>query len=129
MKEYVVNEKGEKTRVILDIAEYEKLREAAEEAKRMTEHPGIAFRGPERGRRAWVPGTAFDVWEIVDIHQGKGEKRLFEEHPISGRQLAIALNYYEAHPEQIDAHIEENDQPLEYWHAKYPSLDIQVFEY
>ncbi len=31
MKEYVVNEKGEKTRVILDIAEYERLREIEDE--------------------------------------------------------------------------------------------------
>lgn len=129
MREYVVNEKGEKTRIILDIEEYERLREAAEEARRMTEHPGIAFRGPEGRRRAWVPGTAFDVWEIVDIHRGKGEKRLFEEHPLSERQLEIALDYYEAYPKGIDAKIEENDRPLEYWRAKYPSLDIQVFEY
>ncbi len=129
MREYIVNDKGEKTRVILDIAEYERLREGAEEAKRTREHPGIAFRGPEGRRRAWVPGTPFDVWEVVDLYRGKGGKRLFEEHPISERQLRIALGYYEGHPEQIDARIEENDQPLEYWRAKYPSLDIQVFEY
>ncbi len=31
MREYIVNDKGEKTRVILDIAEYERLREIEDE--------------------------------------------------------------------------------------------------
>ncbi|HEX3391838.1 MAG TPA: hypothetical protein VHS55_04685 [Solirubrobacteraceae bacterium] len=34
--------------------------------------PGIAFRGADRERRAWVIGTAFDVWQIVDAYQDIG---------------------------------------------------------
>ncbi len=60
MKERVVNEKGERTRVILDIAEYEKLREAAEEANERTSRhsfPGAGGR-PPTGR--WAGSGFFE---------------------------------------------------------------------
>ena len=44
-------------------------RRSAEEAARTERHPGIAFRGAEGSRRAWVPGTALDVWEIVAAYE------------------------------------------------------------
>ena len=56
----------------VDIAEYERLRRSAEEAARAERHPGIAFRGTEGSRRAWVPGTALDVWEIVAGYEEMG---------------------------------------------------------
>ena len=31
--EYIVNERGERTKVVLDVSEYERLREAAEDAE------------------------------------------------------------------------------------------------
>ncbi|MBA2692181.1 MAG: hypothetical protein H0U65_06775 [Rubrobacter sp.] len=129
MKEYIVNEKGERTRVILGIAEYEKLRGAAEEAKRMAEHPGISFRGPEGRRRAWVLGTGFDVWEVVVGYEEMGRERVLRESSLSQNALDAALAYYEAHPEEIDEKIEENRKPLEYWREKYPNLNIGIFEY
>lgn len=126
---YLTNENGERVGVVLGVEEYERLRSDAEEAARMRRHPGVAFRGDEERRRAWVVGTPFDVWVVVDLYRGKGKARLFEEHPISERQLEIALSYYGEHPEEIDEIIRENDQPLEYWREKYPNLDIQVVEY
>ena len=60
------------------------------------------------------------MWEIVDLYRGKGRERLFAEHPISERQLEVALAYYEANPDEIDAFIEENDRPLGYWQQKSP---------
>jgi hypothetical protein len=129
MKEYIVNEKGERTKVILDIAEYERLREAAEEAKRMREHPGIAFRGEEGRRRAWVPGTGFDVWEIVAGYGEMGRDRILRESGLSGEHLDVTLAYYEAHSREIDEKIEENNRPLEYWRERHPDLDIEPIEY
>lgn len=129
MKEYIINEKGERTRVILDIAEYEKLRESAEEAKRMIEHPGIAFRGPEGRRRAWVAGTAFDAWEVVAGYEEMGKERILRESSLSEEHLNVALAYYEAHPNEIEEKVEENSRPLEYWRSLYPNLDIEVIEY
>ena len=38
----------------------------AEEALRMRLFPGIAFKGADWERRAWIIGTALDVWQIVD---------------------------------------------------------------
>ncbi len=62
---YLTNESGERISVMPGSGEYERLRRSAEEAATVEQHPGIAFRGTEGSRRAWVPGTALDVWEIV----------------------------------------------------------------
>jgi len=35
------------------------------EAIRMRRFPGIAFRGEDERRRAWVIGTGLDVWETL----------------------------------------------------------------
>jgi len=50
------------------------LEELADEAERARRFPGIAFRGPNWSRRAWVLGTALDVWEIVQAFKDYGEK-------------------------------------------------------
>lgn len=125
---YLVNESGERIGVVLDIAEYERLKRLGEEAERMARHPGIAFEGPPESRRATLAGSVFDVWEVVGLYQGKGRERLFSEHPISEEQLRLALAYYEAYPEEVDAILEENERPLEYWREKYPNLKIHVTE-
>jgi hypothetical protein len=126
---YVVDEKGERREVILPVEEYERLRIAGEEMEKMSRHPGVVFEGPPGRRRASVSGSVFDVWEIVDLYRGKGRERLFAEHPISERQLEVALAYYEVNRSEIDAFIEENDRPVEYWQRKYPDLNITVREY
>jgi hypothetical protein len=126
---YVVDEKGERREVILSVEEYERLRAAAEENERMSQHPGIVFEGPPERRRASLLGSVFDVWEVVDLYRGKGRERLFSEHPVSERQLRLALAYYEAYPQEIDAFIEENDRPAEYWQEQYPDLNITIREF
>jgi len=126
---YVVDEKGERREVILPVEEYERLRIAGEEMEKMSRHPGVVFEGPPGRRRASVSGSVFDVWEIVDLYRGKGRERLFAEHPISERQLEVTLAYYEVNRSEIDAFIEENDRPVEYWQRKYPDLNITVREY
>ena len=50
----------------------------------------FCFRGPEHSRRAWVIGTGLDIWELVELYEGKGGERLLEEHNVYGRQLGLA---------------------------------------
>jgi hypothetical protein len=126
---YLTNESGERIGVVLDVTEYERLRRSAEEVARTERHPGIAFRGTEGDRRAWVPGTALDVWEIVAGYEKMGRKRVLQESSIPEDRLDAALAYYEAHPDEIDQKIEDNNRPPEYWRERYPNLNIQSIEY
>ncbi|MBA3945620.1 MAG: hypothetical protein H0X37_13770 [Herpetosiphonaceae bacterium] len=34
----------------------------------MHRFPGIGFRGPKHDRRAWLLGTALDVWEVIEAY-------------------------------------------------------------
>lgn len=126
---YLTDESGERIGVVLDVAEYERLRWAAEEAARTERHPGIAFRGTGGSRRAWVPGTALDVWEIIAGYKEMGRQRFLEETGVFQDRLDVALAYYEAHRDEIDEKIEENKRPLEYWRKRYPNLNVQPIEY
>src|SRR5918994_7163959 len=122
---YLTDESGERIGVVLDVAEYERLRRSAEEAARTERHPGIAFRGSKDSRRAWVPGTGLDVWEIVAGYEEMGRKRVLEESSIPEDRLDVALAYYEAHPEEIDQKIETNSRPPEYWREGHPKPNNQ----
>lgn len=122
--EYIVDQSGERKRVILPVEEYERLLEAAEEGERMKKHPGIGFvSGDEGERRAWVRGTGLDVWELIEMYRIEGRETLFSAHPVSERQLDAALTYYEEYPEEIDGAIEENSRPPEYWMERFPELN------
>lgn len=94
----------------------------AEESIRTRLFPGIGFRGAEHSRRAWVIGTALDVWEILELYEGKGRERLLSEHNVSESQLGLSLSYYETYPREIDQALEENDRTPEEWHELYPSV-------
>lgn len=122
---YLTDESGERVGVVLDIAEYERLRRSAEEAARTERYPGVAFRETEDSRRAWVSGTALDMWEIVAGHEEVGRQRLLEETGISEDRLDVALAYHRAYRDEVDEKIEENARPLEYWRERYPNLNIQ----
>lgn len=94
----------------------------AEEAIRTRSFPGIGFRGAENSRRAWVIGTALDVWELLELYKGKGKERLLSEHNVSERQLDLALSYYETYQREIDEALEENARAPEEWHELSPSV-------
>ncbi len=126
---YLTDESGERVGVVLDIAEYERLRRFAEEAARTERHPGIAFRGTEGSRRAWVPGTTLDVWEIIAGHEEMGRQRLLEENGISEDHLDVARAYHQAYLDEVDEKIEENARPLEHLRERYPNLNIKSIEY
>jgi hypothetical protein len=69
-----------------------------------------------------VIGTALDVWELVELYEGKGAERVFSEHNVSERQLDLALSYYETYPREIDEALEENAREPEEWHEISPSV-------
>jgi hypothetical protein len=94
----------------------------AEESIRTRRFPGIGFRGAEHSRRAWVIGTGLDVWELVELYEGKGRERLLSEHNVSERQLDLALSYHEAYPREIDEALEDNARTPEQWHEISPSV-------
>lgn len=80
----------------------------AEEAARMRRFPGIAFRASDYACRAWIIGTAFDVWEIVEAYQAMGSRRMMEEGDLQERQISLALAYYHEYPDEVDQAIHAN---------------------
>ena len=97
----------------------------ADEALRMRRFPGIGFTGPEHDRRAYLSGTGLEVWEVVELHLDYGEEGrdlLLEAHPLTERQLRVALAYHKGYPEEIDRHVRENARTPEEWHEIYPGL-------
>jgi hypothetical protein len=97
----------------------------ADEALRMRLFPGIAFRGTDWERRAWVIGTALDVWQIVDAHRDIGSVESMAAGGSAGeRQIRLALDYYERFPEEIDAAIAENRRPIEQLEEEFPFIVV-----
>ena len=97
----------------------------AEEALRMRLFPGIAFRGADWERRAWVIGTALDVWQIVDAHRDIDSiADMAAGGSANERQIRLALDYYERFPEEIDAAVADNRRPLEQLQEEFPFIAV-----
>jgi uncharacterized protein (DUF433 family) len=101
------------------------LESLAEEALKTRLFPGIAFRGDDWDRRAWVVGTSFDVWEVVrSYEQLRSAEAVARGTSISVRQVRLALTYYERFSDEIDAFIERDRRSLEDLRTDYPTIDI-----
>lgn len=101
------------------------LESLAGEALRMRLFPGIAFRGVDWERRAWVIGTALDVWQVVDAYRDVGSVELMAaDGAASERQIGLALSYYQRFGEEIDAAIAENRRSLEQLRDQHPSIAL-----
>jgi hypothetical protein len=97
----------------------------ADEALRMRLFPGVAFRGTDWDRRAWVIGTAFDVWQLVEAYQDIGSvERMAEDGSASERQIGLALAYYKQFPDEIDDAIAENRRPLDQLEREFPFIAV-----
>ena len=86
-----------------------------EEAARMRRFPGVAFRGEEPYREAWVIGTGLDVWELIEMLQDYdgSVERLLEDHDnVSRRTVELAQAYYAGYPAEVDEKIADNRRPL-----------------
>ena len=71
----------------------------AAEALKTRLFPGVAFRGEDWNRRAWVLGTALDVWQVVDAYRNFGSvETMTEGSDLSERHVRLALAYHERFP-------------------------------
>ncbi len=80
--------------------------------------PGIIYRDGPTGRRAGLVAGP-DVWEVirtVSASKGRGEKRLRAAADTAGlliSQVRLAVDFYVAHPTEIDERIEADDREAE----------------
>ena len=96
----------------------------AAEAIRTRRYPGIAFRGEEHRRRAWVVGTGLDVWEVIALLGDVGDERvLAEEHGLTPGQVRIARAYYGEFADEIDRLIDRGRRPEEDVLLRYPFVE------
>ena len=96
----------------------------AEEALKTRRFPGIAFRGDDWDRRAWMTGSALDVWEIVRAYQECASvDELAGQGSLSARQIKMALTYYQQYPEEVDARLERDRRQLDELRAAYPGVE------
>lgn len=98
----------------------------ADEALRTRRFPGIAFRGVDWDRRAWVIGTGLDVWEIVEAYESFGSpERMLEETDLSEGQLRLALAYYAEFSQDIAEAVSENGSSLDQLRTRFPTIDVR----
>ena len=84
-----------------------------------------AFRGADWERRAWVIGTALDVWQIVEAYRDIASvEAMAAEGAASERQIKLALAYHERFPEEVDAAIAANRRPLEQLRDEHPFIAV-----
>jgi uncharacterized protein (DUF433 family) len=96
-----------------------------EETARTRRFPGIAFRGDDARRRAWVIGSGLDVWEIVHMLEDFGSaEALVADMPLTRAQVRIAGAYRDAHPDEIDDAIADNRRPLADVGVLFPFVEV-----
>jgi len=100
--------------------------EMLSEAVKMWRCPGIIFAEGTSGRRARIPGTGLDVWEVIATHKSLAqdfERLRHAYHWLSDLQLRAAFGYYAAYPEEVEGQIARNEVWTREWLAKqYPTL-------
>ena len=86
-----------------------------DEGIKIRRFPGIAYRDGPTGRRAGLVGGP-DVWEVVrDLRHapGRGMKRvenLAAETGLASARIRLAVDFYSAHPEEIDKLIKADEE-------------------
>ena len=84
-----------------------------EETARTRRFPGIAFRGDDAQRRAWVIGSGLDVWEIVQMLEDFASAEvLVADTQLSLGQIRLALAYRDVYPVEIAEAIVDNRRPI-----------------
>jgi hypothetical protein len=86
-----------------------------DEGLRMADHPGVVFKDGASGRRA---ALAFgpDVWEVVRVLREideRGEVAVAATADVMAlpeAKVRVAMHYYAAYPEEIEAEITEADR-------------------
>lgn len=97
----------------------------AEEAMRCRLFPGIAFRGIDWSRRAWVIGTGLDVWEIVQAMREIGSvAEAIRSTDLAERHVRLAEVYAATYPAEIDEAIAENRASIDELRRRYPTFEV-----
>jgi uncharacterized protein (DUF433 family) len=97
----------------------------AQEALKTRLFPGIAFRGDDWDRRAWVMGTSFDVWEVMRSFQGAGSvQAVASGGSLTEAQVRVALACYRRFGEEIDLLIQRDRRSLDELMADYPTIEV-----
>lgn len=97
-----------------------------EEAARIRRFPGIAFRGDDASRRAWVIGTGLDVWQIIEaLEQTGGTDELARSTDLNERQIRLAIAYRDHYPDEITRAIADNAIPLDELRELYPPVPVE----
>ena len=95
-----------------------------EEAARVRRFPGIAFRGDDAQRRAWVIGSGLDVWEVVQmVEEFTSAEKLVAETQLTAPQVRLALAYRQAYPDEVEQAIAENRRPLDELRTLFPFIE------
>lgn len=84
------------------------LKRLVDEGVRMARCPGIVFADGASGRRACIPGSAIDVWEVArTLRSCQGDEAAMRAlYPqLSHAQIAAALRYARAYPDEISERI------------------------
>lgn len=96
-----------------------------EEAARARRFPGLAFRGDDARRRAWVIGSGLDVWEIAQMVEEFGSTdKLVTATQLTPAQVRLALAYRDAYPAEVDEAIAENRRPLDELRTLFPFVEV-----
>lgn len=96
-----------------------------EEAVRVRRFPGIAFRGDDARRRAWVIGSGLDVWEIAQMIEEFGSAdKLVAETQLTPAQVRLTLAYRDAYPTEVDEAIVENRRPIDELRTLFPFIEV-----
>jgi uncharacterized protein (DUF433 family) len=76
------------------------------ERQKMRRVPGIVFADGPAGRRARIDGTGVEVFEVIKAyHEFSDDRRALVDELdwLTPQQIAAALAYYGAYPDEIDA--------------------------
>jgi hypothetical protein len=98
----------------------------AEEALKSRLVPGVAFRGDDYDRRAWLIGTSLDVWQVIEAYEAFDHEleRMVAETDLTERQVRTALSYHELFTREIDDFLALNRRSLAELRAQYPHADV-----
>lgn len=97
-----------------------------EETARTRRFPGIAFRGDDAQRRAWIIGTGLDVWEIIQMLEDFGSaEALITDSSLSLPHVHLAVAYRDAYPDEVDEAVADNRRPLADAAILFPFVQVE----
>jgi len=96
------------------------------EALLQRDFPFIEFRDSRVGRQAYLKGTRLAIWQIADIARDyDGDIARTAEHLNRPQiQIAAALRYAAAFPEEIDAAISDNEWAAANIEQLVPNVEV-----